>query len=144
MKKITLLLGIMVVAFSSFATDVNEQVLSIFNKSYPDAQSVSWAELSNSYQVYFTRKNIAYRLLYDQEGNLALSIKYYNEDNLSPVILNKVRKAYPEFTINSIIEKSTDNSVEYHIILEGKKKLVTLKSDSLGYFEVESKYDKQD
>jgi hypothetical protein len=142
MKKLSFLLCLLAVTLGSFAKDVNEEVLKMFNKTYPEAQSISWAEQKEGYMVYFTRKDVSYRVMYDQEGNVTTAFKYYGEDNLSPLLLNKVKKAYPEFKIHSVIEKSSETAVEYHIIIEGAKKLITLKSDPLGSFEVESKYDK--
>jgi len=143
MKQLTFLLCLLAVTLSSFAADVNEEVLKIFNKTYPDAQNTTWTQQDAGYLVYFTKKDISYRVIYDQEGNVTLAFKYYGEDNLSPVVLNKVRKAYPDFKVHSVIEKSSESSVEYHITIEGTKKLITLKSDPLGTLEVESKYDKE-
>ncbi len=143
MKKLTFLLCLLAVTLSSFAADVNEEVLKIFNKTYPDAQNTTWTQQDAGYLVYFTKKDISYRVVYDLEGNVTLAFKYYGEDNLSPVVLNRVRKAYPDFKVHSVIEKSSESSVEYHITIEGPKKLITLKSDPLGTLEVESKYDKE-
>lgn len=141
MKKLTFFLGLLAITLSTFAADVNEEVLKIFSKTYPDAQSVTWSQQKMGYMVYFTKKDASYRVMYDPEGNVVLAFKYYGEDNLSPVIANKVKKAYADFKIHSVIEKSSENNVEYHIIIQSTKKLITLKSDSVGNFEVESKYD---
>jgi hypothetical protein len=143
MKKLSFLLCLLAVTLSSFAADVNEEVLKIFNKTYPGAQNTSWTQQESGYLVYFTNKDISYRVVYDLEGNVTLAFKYYGEDNLSPVVLNKVKKAYPDFKVHSVIEKSSESAVEYHIIIENSKKLITLKSDTLGSLEVETKYDKE-
>lgn len=142
MKKLSFLLGLLALTISSFAADVNETVLKVFSKTYPDAQSISWSLQSSGYLVYFTRKEVSYRVLYDQDGNVVLSIKNYAEEDLSPLVLNRIRKSYPDYTIHSVIEKSNDSSVEYHVILEGNKKLITLKSDPTGNLELVSKYDR--
>ncbi|MES2330754.1 MAG: hypothetical protein V4539_14220 [Bacteroidota bacterium] len=141
MKKLSFLLGFLAITLSSFAADVNEEVLKIFNRTYPDAKSTMWSEHKQGFMVYFTNKEASYRVVYNLEGNVVLAFKYYGEENLSPVIANKVKKAYPDFKIHSVIEKSSEENVEYHIIIQGPKKLITLKSDSIGTFEVESKYD---
>jgi hypothetical protein len=142
MKKLTFILGLLALSLGSFATEINEEVLKVFSKTYPGAQSVTWEDLKDSYKVFFTRNNVSYRIRYDVEGNVILALKYYGEENLSPLILNKVKKAYPKYAIHSVVEESSETSLIYHIILEGEKKLVTLKSDPIGYFEVESKYNK--
>ncbi|HEY1020352.1 MAG TPA: hypothetical protein VGE25_15210 [Sediminibacterium sp.] len=142
MKKLSFLLGLLALTISSFAADVNETVLKVFSKTYPDAQSISWSVQTNGYLVYFTKKDVSYRVMYDQEGSVTLSFKYYGEENLSPLVLNRVKKSYPDYKIHSVIEKSSDTNVEYHVILEGTKKLITLKSDPTGNLEVVSKYDR--
>lgn len=143
MKKLSFLLGLLALTISSFAADVNETVLKVFSKTYPDAQSISWSVQPTGYLVYFTKKDVSYRVMYDQEGSVTLSFKYYGEENLSPLVLNRVKKSYPDYKIHSVIEKSSDSTVEYHVILEGSKKLITLKSDPTGSnLEVISKYDK--
>lgn len=142
MKKLSFLLGLPALTISSFAADVNETVLKVFSKTYPDAQSISWSVQPNGYLVYFTKKDVSYRVMYDQEGSITLSFKYYGEENLSPLVLNRVKKSYPDYTIHSVIEKSSDSTVKYHVILEESKKLITLKSDPTGNLEVVSKYDR--
>jgi len=143
MKKLSFLFCLMAITLSSFAADVNEEVLKVFTRSYPAAQNITWSSQKTGYLVYFTTKEASYRVTYDIEGNVVVAFKYYGEESLSPVILNKVKKNYPDFKIHSVIEKSSEDEVEYHIIIQGAKKLITLKSDSIGNFEVESKYDSQ-
>jgi hypothetical protein len=144
MKKLSFLLLLMAVTLGSFAADVNQNVLKIFNKTYPEAQSISWSnQEAGGYMVYFIKKDVSYRIIYDQDGNVIHALKYYGEDQLSPLILNKVKKAYPDFKVHGVIEKSSENAVEYHIIIENAKKLITVKSDPWGALEVQSKYDKQ-
>ena len=138
MKKTILLVSLLTIGLSSFAAHVNDEVLKIFSNTYPGATSISWTEQAGNYLVYFKKKDISYRVLYDETGNIVYSIKYYGEDNLSPIILNKVKKGYPVFTIKSVVEKSTENTVEYHVIVEDEKKLISLKADPLGNYEIEN------
>lgn len=69
-------------------------------------------------------------------------ISFTLEDNLPPLIFNKVKKSYAQYKIHSVIEESTETSFSYHIVLEGEKKLITHKADTIGNLEVESKYNK--
>ena len=142
MKKMMIIACLFIVCSASFAGTVNEELKKVFAKTYPDAQGVSWTEQKNGNLVYFNRKDISYRVMYDDNGDVVFSIKYYGEDNLSPLIMNRVKKAYPDYKIHSIVEKASESNVEYHIVMEGTKKLVTLKADPLGNFEIESKMDK--
>ena len=142
MKTLTCILCLLGLSLGAAATEVKEEVLKIFAKSYPDAQSTTWTETKEGYKVFFTRNNISYRIMYNVEGDVRLALKYYDEDNLPPLILSKVKKAYAGYFVHSVVEQSTETSLTYHIILQNEKKIVNLRSDSVGFLEVESKYNK--
>jgi hypothetical protein len=142
MKTLTFIICLLTLSLGATATQVNEEVLKIFAKTYPGAQSIAWEELKEGYKVFFTKKDVSYRIMYDADGNVTLALKYYGEDNLPPLILNKVKKAYADYKVHSVVEESTDVSLSYHIVLENDKKILNLKSDSIGFLEVQSKYNK--
>ena len=142
MKTLTFIFCLLSFAFSAGATTVNDEVLKIFAKTYPEAQGTTWEDMKEGYRVFFTKNNISYRLQYDQQGNVTLALKYYTEENLPPLILNKVKKAYADYKIYSVIEESTDIALTYHVVLEDAKHILNIKSDPTGFLEVESKYNK--
>ncbi|MES2004942.1 MAG: hypothetical protein V4450_10505 [Bacteroidota bacterium] len=142
MKKVIFLLCLLAVSLGTFANSVNEEVLKMFSKTYPDAKSITWSEQKEGYMVYFSKKDVSYRIVYDASGNVVYSIKYYEEDNLSPLLLNKVKKAYADYRIRCVVERTSEEGTDFYITIETDKKLITLKSDMAGNFEVESKLDK--
>lgn len=142
MKKLTLTICLLAILTGSFAADVSEKVLKEFANSYPGAKSVTWEELKEGYKVYFVKKDASYRIMYDADGNITLALKYYGEDNLPPLILNKVKKNYAGYKIHSVVEESSEVSLSYHIVLENEKKILNVKSDAIGSLETESKYNK--
>lgn len=142
MKTLISILCLLTVSLGTTAAEVTEEVRKIFTKTYPEAKNITWEEMKEGYKVFFVKNNVSYRILYDASGNIRLSLKYYGEDNLPPLILNKVQKSYKDFTVHSVVEESTDVALTYHIILENDKKIVNLKSDPTGFLEVEAKYNK--
>lgn len=142
MKKLTLTICLLAILTGSFAADVSEKVLKEFASAYPEAKSVTWEELKEGYKVYFVKKDASYRIMYDADGNITLALKYYGEDNLPPLILNKVKKNYTGYKIHSVVEESSDMALTYHIVLENEKKILNVKSDAVGTLETESKYNK--
>ena len=142
MKKLTLTICLLAILTGSFAADVSEKVLKEFANAYPGAKSVTWEEMKEGYKVYFVKKDASYRIMYDADGNITLALKYYGEDNLPPLILNKVKKNYAGYKIHSVVEESSDVSLSYHIVLENEKKILNVKSDAVGTLETESKYNK--
>jgi hypothetical protein len=142
MKKLFIITCLLALSLGSFATEVNEVVKNVFTRTYPEAKSISWEELKDGYKVFFTRDHVSYRLMYDAEGNVTLALKYYGEENLPPLILNKLKKSYSEFKVHSVVEEATDVSLTYHIVLENEKKIVNVKSDAVGSLETVSRYNK--
>jgi hypothetical protein len=142
MKKLLIITCLLALSLGSFATEVNDVVKKIFTRTYPEAKSISWEEMKDGYKVFFTRDQVSYRLMYDAEGNVVLALKYYGEDNLPPLILNKLKKSYSEFKVHSVVEEATEISLTYHIVLENEKKIVNVKSDAVGSLETVSRYNK--
>lgn len=142
MKTLTFILCLLTLSAGATATEVNEEVKKIFSKTYPEAKSISWEELKEGYKVFFTRNNVSFRIMYDASGNIVRSLKYYGEDNLPPLILNKVQKSYKDFKVHSVVEESTEQALTYHIILENDKKIINITSDPIGSLQVQTKFNK--
>lgn len=142
MKTLTFIVCLLTVSLGASAREVNEQVLKIFASTFPEAKSVAWEEMKDGYKVFFVKNKVSYRIRYDEDGNVLLALKYYSEDGLPPLILNKVKKNYKDFKVHSVVEESSESALTYHIILENDKKIINLKSDPVGSLEVESKYNK--
>lgn len=142
MKTLFSILCLLTVSLGVTAAEVNEEVRKIFTKTYPEAKNITWEEMKEGYKVFFIKNSVSYRIMYDEAGNVKRSLKYYGEDNLPPLILNKVQKAYTDFKVHSVVEESTDVALTYHIILENDKKIINLKSDPTGFLEVGAKYNK--
>ena len=93
-------LAVMLVGLSATSTaatppdDISEKVLKAFKATFTTAQEVTWKELDNSCQANFKMNSITIRAMYDNEGNLLETIRYYGEDNLPPNIIAKLKKRY--------------------------------------------------
>jgi len=142
MKTLICIASFVALSLTAVAREVSEEALKNFNKDYPGAEAVSWKEVNSSYTVFFTRQEISYRVTYDPRGNITESIRYYNGNNLPPILQSKVKKAYPAYAIAGVTELATETGINYYIVLEGEKKLINLKSDPSWYLTVESKYNK--
>jgi len=146
MKKIMMIASLLLgaVTFAGTPTEVNEKVLNAFKRTFTTAKDVVWYEYGDSYTVNFKQADIKTRVNYDKNGNLLESYRYYFEEQLSPHIVSKLRKKFPEKKIFGITERSTDNDMAFYIMLEGEKDWTKVKSDINGYMEVEQKFTKAD
>ena len=142
MKKILLAVFVVACSFRALADGPNEKVLNAFNKTFQNAQDVSWSENPNSYEVKFKQNEIMSRVTYDKDGNIVRSLRYYYEQQLPILVLTKVRTKFPNEKIFGVTEESSDEGTFYHIVLENEKNWINITTDNDGIVIERKKYDK--
>jgi hypothetical protein len=140
MKKF-ILAAVLFCSLTAFAKSpiVNEKVLNAFNKTFQNAQEVSWTELARSYEVKFVDAGIRMLVVYDLAGNIVSTIRYYYEDKLPILILTKVKSKFEGKKIFGVTEESSEDGIRYHIILEDNKSWLTILAEPSGVMYVEKK-----
>jgi hypothetical protein len=141
MKKVMYLFT-MLISLSAIAAappEVNEKVIKAFNETFTEAENVSWKEMDNSYLANFTISEIAVRAIYDNEGSLLQTVKYYGEKYLPSNILAKVKSKQSGKEIFSITEIVTAAEMSFYIVLKDEKNWYWFKSDPLGNLELTQK-----
>ena len=119
--------------------EVSEKVLKSFNETFMKATDVVWHKLQNLYEASFKQSEIITRAIYDTEGNLIRTTRYYSQENLPIHILTKIQKRYVGKAVYGVTELSTDGDVSYHITLQDEKNWYMIKSDSWGSLELTQK-----
>ena len=122
--------------------EVNEKVLKAFKETFVRATDVVWHEMQNTYEAHFTQSQIVTRAMYDTEGNLLRTTRYYSEEHLPINILSKLKKKYPGKSVYGITESSSEDAVSYHITLEDEKNWYIVIADNWGSFELSKKFKK--
>lgn len=122
--------------------EVNEKVLKAFNETFIKAQDVVWHEMQNTYQASFKQSEIVTRAIYDTEGNLLRTTRYYSEEHLPLSILTKLKKKYEGKKIFGVTESSTEQESFYQVVLEDEKNWYIVISDNAGSLELSKKYRK--
>ena len=144
MKKIILAAIVLSFSFCAFAKEptVNEKVLNAFNKTFKDVQDLSWSETENSYQANFKQYQMIARVIYDKEGNIVQTFRYYFEQQLPIMVLAKVKARFSDKKIYGVTEVSSEEGLYYYITLEDEKKWIEVKADNYGSVTVEKKFNK--
>ena len=135
MKRVFALIYSVVIGFSSMAfpnKNVNEKLLQTFKESFPNAEQVSWKELTETYVVNFVEDGIRNAIIYEKNGTFISSTRYYQERNLPYYLLVNIKKRYPEKKILGVTEFSTTTDISYYLQLEDKTVVTTIKMDSEG------------
>jgi hypothetical protein len=143
MKKIFLAAFISACTLTVFASDpVDAKVLEAFNKAFKNAQNVSWSTSEYTYEVRFDQDKVTAKITYDKSGNIIRTMRYYGEEQLPLLIMNKVKNKYTDKKIFGVVEVASEDGTYYHITLEGAKTWMNIKADSYGSITVESKFKK--
>jgi hypothetical protein len=129
-------------AVANEPVDVNEKVLKAFKETFSKATDVIWSEVKNTYYARFRQSDIVTRASFDPEGNLLLTIRYYEQDNLPMHILAAVKKKYNGRAIFGVTETTVGNEVHYYITLQDNKNWYFVKSDNWAQMEVYKKFKK--
>ena len=122
--------------------EVSEKVLNAFNKTFVKATDVVWHEVQNLYEASFKQSEIISRAIYDKDGNLVRTTRYYSQENLPINILTKLQKRFAGKSVFGVTELSTEDQVSYHITMQDEKNWYIIKADNWGSLELEQKYRK--
>jgi len=143
MKKILVIAAVVLFSTSaSLAAEPSQKVLDAFNKTFQQVKDVSWQDVEDKYEANFSQNNITFRIMYDQDGNVIKSIRYYYEQTLPIFIQAKLAKKYDGKKVFGVTELSTDSELSYYIILEDATNWIHVKSDAFGNMFTEKKLKK--
>jgi len=129
-------------ATASNPPEVSEKVLKAFSETFMKATDIVWHEVKNLYEASFKQSEIITRAIYDQDGNLLRTTRYYSQENLPINIITKLQKRYAGKSVYGVTELSTEDQVSYHITMQDEKNWYIIKADNWGGLELEQKYRK--
>ncbi|MEO7984662.1 MAG: hypothetical protein ABI688_11335 [Bacteroidota bacterium] len=138
MKKVMYLLTLLagLSAAASNPPEISEKVINAFKQTFTGAEEVSWNETGSNCQADFKMSEIRVSAIYDNDGNLLKTTRYYDEKTLPSIVLAKVKMKYPGKLIFGVTEITTTEDVVYHIVLRDDKNWYWIKSDAYGHQEL--------
>ncbi len=146
MKKI-IYLAVLLAGLSASAStppEVNEKVLKAFNETFATAKDVTWQKIDNSCQASFKQSEMKIRAVFDNDGNLLQTVRYYAGSNLPPNILAKLKKKYSGKEIFGVTEITSENELTYQITLKDGKNWYTIQSDPYANLQQTDKFKRGD
>lgn len=129
-------------ATASNPPEVSEKVLKAFSETFMKATDIVWHEVRNLYEASFKQSEIISRAIFDKNGNLLRTTRYYSQENLPINILTKLQKRFAGKSVYGVTELSTEDQVSYHITMQDEKNWYIIKADNWGSLELEQKYRK--
>lgn len=146
MKRIVVVAMLAIFSTALYATppDVSEKVLKIFKTTFTNARDVKWSEFDNNYSVSFSLEGIQSKVVYDKDGNMLSSLRYYSPERLPVNIYSKLKKKYEDKTLFGVTESSNDQEIAYYVKIYDAKNWYTIKVDASGSMETYEKLKRAD
>lgn len=130
MKKIIMTLALALSGLLVFASDenVNENVLSAFNKEFSGAKEVKWTASSDFYKVSFVFNDQYISAFYNKVGELIGLTRNISSLNLPLQLQTRLRADYSDYWITDLFEMSGTEGTNYYITVEKADTRIVLKS----------------
>lgn len=141
MKRFILIAAAALFTTACFATP-NQKVLNAFEKTFGKAEQVTWQDVDENYEATFKQNQISYRVMYDADGVMLKSIRYYKGETLPILVQAKLNKKYQGKSVFGVTEVTTENQIDYYIILEDSNTWTHVHSDAYGNLQTEKKLKK--
>jgi len=145
MKKILVIVSFLFAGYGSLAipvSHVNENTIRKFSQIYPNAADVIWSNNDETDYVNFKENAIRISILFNIDGTLIRSIRYYSEEYLPYYLISVIREKYPKKKIYGVTEISTPGRIAYYLKLEDANSWMTVKLNSSGKMKVLEEFEK--
>jgi hypothetical protein len=146
MKKVFIVAVAACLSISLYAspTDVSEKVLKIFKQSFSSAKDVKWTESASNYSVSFLLSGIQSKVVYDKEGNIVSSIRYYSPQYLPMNVYRSLLKKYENKKLFGVTEVAVEENIVYYVKMYDEKYWYTVKTDNSGGLQITEKLKRAD
>jgi hypothetical protein len=126
----------------SAVAGVNTAVTDNFAKKFPGVSNVIWSQANKTTWGYFKQHGVPVRVSYNQNGKLMYTIRYYNEDQVSPIIKQKLNSEGFTMKIVNVTEVKSRYSTTQVVKMENDKSIITLTINQAGEVYVAEEFNK--
>lgn len=146
MKKLIIVTVAACLSISLYArpTDISEKVLKVFKEAFSSAKDVKWTESENSYSVSFVLSGIQSKVVYDKEGNIVSSLRYYSPQYLPMNVYRSLLKKYDSRKLFGVTEVAVEDNIVYYVKMYDEKFWYTVKTDNSGNMQITEKLKRAD
>lgn len=123
---------------------LDERVSKSFHTIFKEAENTVWVTHEKYNDVSFKVNDMPMRARFDNEGNLTILTRYYEENKLPVFVKQKLNREYKGFQIYGITELSGPEIFSYTIAMRSDKKITVVVTDINGSVVSERKFKRGD
>lgn len=133
MKKRILILALVLVSISSFSfaadvPNINNKVMTSFNREFVNATEVKWESNKNFIKVSFRINDMTLSAYYLPNGDQLAVTRFISTTQLPLQLSISLKKDYSNYWVSDLFEMNDNNGTEYYITLENESQIKVLKS----------------
>lgn len=115
--------------FTSPNTNISQEVLDAFNKTFENVKDVKWFVVEDGYTAAFEQNDVRTMITYNKNGNFLSSRRYYGKEKLPFNILLQLSEKYKAKTIGIVTELVEHDSLIYSIDVEDEENIYVVESN---------------
>ncbi|WP_018629415.1 hypothetical protein [Niabella aurantiaca] len=123
---------------------LNEKVLKSFELVFAHAEQVKWKQEKDNNEASFKVNDMLVRAVFDDNGKLIRTIRYYREEQLPAIIRYRLKKKFEKQHIANVSELSINDEVTYYVTLKDEQYLVNAVVNGNGQIVTSKKYRRGD
>lgn len=123
MKKAIVYAACALIVTTAAAAAPGSKLVKNFNRTFPNAQNITWRDDAAGYFVTFTQNGNYNKVFYTKEGAFVYSLKYFSGEGLPVGVSMELNKQYPYSKIAGVTELTTFNNTMYSVKLTKGDKL---------------------
>ncbi|ANH83344.1 hypothetical protein A8C56_22265 [Niabella ginsenosidivorans] len=123
---------------------VNEKILKTFNEVFTNARNVQWSTTAEYSEASFSAGSVSSRAMFDNNGKLIRTIRYYNENHLPSNIVYKLKKKYEGREIYGVTEVTNKDGINYNVVLRDSKNIYNVAVAGDGTITLSKKFKRGD
>ncbi len=145
MKKLTVVFAVLAVfagtsAFANKGEDVSKAVQNAFQKSFSNAENVTWQVTEDFYFASFTLNGKTVDAAYNENGELLGIARKMQLSDIPLNVSQSIKSAYAGYEIsNSVTEMVLEGEPFYYATVAGQTKILKLKCLSDGEIFIEKR-----
>ena len=131
-------------AFSKNINDVNQRVLTAFNKKFTKAENVKWEVRKDLYRAEFKLNGQVVFAYFDASGEQIAASRHIAVSQLPMSLATELQAGYNQYWLTELFEVSARGETIYYATVETPTHTITYKADRGSSWMVEKKVKKED
>jgi len=99
--------------------EVPNAVMHAFTRNFDVPSDVTWKKANSGYEVDFNLADVAHSARYTADGELLMVKMALNDQDLPPVIRQRINDDFREFAIDGIAQVKTGDRLLFQVELDG-------------------------